>query len=94
MQSEIALRANLGSKLTTTRSVSEAYEAYTENVFRKMKMTAKDDSVWLNDCQRITQKDFPTIGFTNFLLAASVRWFTDCANQIFPEGRRAGGAEI
>ena len=56
MQSEIALWANLGSKLTTTRSVPEAYEACTKCVSQQMKMTAEDAQRLLNDCQRITQK--------------------------------------
>ena len=41
-QTEMALWANLGSKLTTTRSVPEAYEAFGKCVSQQMKMTAEE----------------------------------------------------
>ena len=57
MQSEIALWANLGSKLTTTRSVAEAYEACTKCVSQQMKMTAEDTQRLLmrapDDCDQL-----------------------------------------
>jgi hypothetical protein len=42
MQSEMALWAELGSKLATTRSAREAFDAYATCVAQQMKMTAED----------------------------------------------------
>ena len=55
-QSEMTLWANLGSKLGTTRSAPEAYEAFGKCVSQQMKMTAKDAQHLLNDYQQMTQK--------------------------------------
>ena len=55
-QSEMTLWTNLGSKLTTTRSVPEAYEAFGKCVSQQMKMTAEDAQRLLNDYQQMTQK--------------------------------------
>ena len=43
-------------KLTATRSVSQALEAYTKCVSKRMQMTAEDGQRLFNDCQQITQK--------------------------------------
>ena len=56
MQSEIALWANLGSKLATTRSATEAFDAYAKCVSQQMKMTAEDGEHLLKDFQYVTQK--------------------------------------
>ncbi len=56
MQSEMALWADLGSKLAKTRTVQEAFEAYGKCVSQQMKMTAEDTQHLLNDCQQATQK--------------------------------------
>lgn len=56
MQSEMALWADLGSKLAKTRSVPEAFEVYGKCVSQQMKMTAEDTQHLLNDCQQVTQK--------------------------------------
>ena len=61
-QTEMALWANLGSKLTTTRSVPEAYEAFGKCVSQQMKMTAEDGQHLLNDWQQVTQKIMRSLG--------------------------------
>ena len=56
MQSEIALWGELGSKLATTRSATEAFDAYAKCVAQQMKMTAEDGQRLLKDFQYMTQK--------------------------------------
>jgi hypothetical protein len=56
MQSEIALWGELGSKLATTRSAMEAFDAYAKCVAQQMKMTAEDGQRLLKDFQYMTQK--------------------------------------
>ena len=56
MQSEMALWAELGSKLATTRSAREAFDAYATCVAQQMKMTAEDGQRLLKDFQCVTQK--------------------------------------
>ena len=56
VQSEVALWSELATKLTATRSVPEALEAYTKCVSKRMQMTAEDGQRLFNDCQQITQK--------------------------------------
>jgi hypothetical protein len=50
------LWSELATKLTATRSVPEALEAYTKCVSQRMQMTAKDGQRVFKDCQQITQK--------------------------------------
>jgi hypothetical protein len=56
MQSEMALWGELGSKLATTGSASEAFDAYAKCVAQQMKMTAEDGQRLLKDFQSVTQK--------------------------------------
>jgi hypothetical protein len=56
MQSEMALWGELGSKLATTRSATEACDAYLKCVVEQMKMTAEDGQRLLKDFQYMTQK--------------------------------------
>ena len=56
VQLEVALWSELGTKLTASRSASDALEAYTECVSKRMQMTAEDGQHLFNDCQQITQK--------------------------------------
>jgi hypothetical protein len=56
MQSEMALWADLASKLVSTRSVPEALEAYAKCVSQQMKMTAEDGQHLLNDWQQVAQR--------------------------------------
>jgi hypothetical protein len=53
MQSEMALWAGLGSKLVSTRSVPEAFDAYATCVSQQMKMTVEDGQQLLSDYQQI-----------------------------------------
>ena len=62
MQSEMALWANLGSKLATTRSIPEAYEVYGKYVSQQMKMSTEDAQHLLNDWQQMTQKVTQSLG--------------------------------
>jgi hypothetical protein len=55
MQSEMALWGELGSKLATTRSATEAFDAYLKCVVEQMKMTAEDGQRLLKDFQYMTQ---------------------------------------
>src|SRR6476620_12396765 len=56
MQSEIALWGELGSKLATTRSATEAFDAYAKCVAQQTKLTAEDRLRLLKDFQYMTQK--------------------------------------
>ena len=56
VQSEVALWAELGSKMATTRSVPQALQAYSECISQQMKMTAEDAQHLFNDWQQVTQK--------------------------------------
>ena len=56
VQSEVALWSELATKLTATRYVPEALEAYTKCVSKRMQMTAEDGQRLFSDCQQITQK--------------------------------------
>jgi hypothetical protein len=56
MQSEMGLWGELGSKLATTRSAREAFDAYAKCVAQQMKMTAEDGQRLLKDFQYVTQK--------------------------------------
>ena len=56
MQSEMALWAELGSKLATTRSATEAFDAYAKCVAQQTKLTAEDGQRLLKDFQYMTQK--------------------------------------
>jgi uncharacterized protein YukE len=62
MQSEMALWANLGPKLATTRSIPEAYEVYVKCVSQQMKMSTEDTQHLLNDLQQMTQKITQSFG--------------------------------
>ena len=56
MQLEMALWGELGSKLATTRSALEAFDAYSKCVAQQMKMTAEDAQRLVKDFQYMTQK--------------------------------------
>jgi hypothetical protein len=55
-QSEAALWSELAAKLASTRSVSEAVEAYTKCVSQQMQMSAEDGQRMINDCQQFAQR--------------------------------------
>jgi hypothetical protein len=56
IQSEMALWGELASKLATTCSATEAFDAYTKWIAQQMKMTAEDGQRLLKDFQYMTQK--------------------------------------
>ena len=56
MQSEMALWGELGSKLVTTRSATEAFDAYLKCVAQQMKMTVEDGQHLLNDWKQAAQR--------------------------------------
>jgi len=56
MQSEMALWADLGSKLVSTRSVPEAFEVYAKCLSQQMKMTVEDGQHLLNDWKQAAQR--------------------------------------
>ena len=62
VQSEVALWSDLASKLTATRSVSEALETYSKCVSERMKMAADDGRKLADEAQKITQKITKSLG--------------------------------
>jgi hypothetical protein len=56
VQSEVNLWSDLAAKLTTTRSIPEALEAYTKCVSQQVKMTAEDGQRLIDDCQQMAKK--------------------------------------
>src|SRR5262249_3789338 len=56
VKSEVELWSRLGAKLTGTRSVPEAMEAYQKCVTERMQMAAEDGKRLFDECQNITQK--------------------------------------
>jgi hypothetical protein len=62
VQSEAELWSRLGAKLTTTRSVPEAMEAYQKCFAEQMQMTAEDGKRLVEDCQKIAQKFAGSLG--------------------------------
>jgi hypothetical protein len=56
VQSEVNLWSDLAAKLTATRSIPEALEAYTKCVSQQVQMTAEDGQRLINDYQQIAKK--------------------------------------
>ena len=56
VKSEMELWSGLATKLTGTRSVPEAMEAYQKCITEQMQMTADDGKRLFHDCQTITQR--------------------------------------
>ena len=56
VKSEVGLWSRLGAKLTATRSVPEAMEAYQKCVTERMQMAVEDGKRLFDECQNITQK--------------------------------------
>src|SRR5262245_22882137 len=53
VQSEVAFWSDLTTRLTTTPNFSEALEAYSRFVARRMRMTVEDGKRLLDECQQI-----------------------------------------
>lgn len=62
VQSEIALWSDLATKLTATRTVPEALEAYSKCVSQRMQMAADDGRRLADESQQITQKIAKSLG--------------------------------
>jgi len=62
VQSEVALWSDLATKLSATRSVPEALEAYSKCVSERMKMAADDGARLAEEAQEITQKLARSLG--------------------------------
>jgi Phasin protein len=56
VKSEVDLWSALAAKLSTTRSVPEALNAYQECAAQRMQMAAEDGQRLLAECQKITQQ--------------------------------------
>ena len=65
MQSEMALWAELRSKLATIRSAREAFDAYVTCIAQQTKMTAEDGQRLLKDFQCVTQKIIQSVKWPN-----------------------------
>ena len=56
MNSEIALWSELATKLSATRSISEALEVYQKCVAQRMQMAVEDGQRLFDECRKITQR--------------------------------------
>ncbi len=56
VKSEVELWSQLAAKLTATRSVPEAVQAYQESVAQRMQMAAEDGRRLFDECQKISHK--------------------------------------
>ena len=56
VKSEMELWSGLASKLTATRSVPEAVQAYQESVAQRMQMAAEDGRRLFDECQKVSHK--------------------------------------
>ncbi|HEX2653513.1 MAG TPA: phasin family protein [Xanthobacteraceae bacterium] len=55
MRTEMDLWSELATKLATTKSAPEAFEAYRDCATQRMQMAMEDGRRIMEDCQRITQ---------------------------------------
>jgi hypothetical protein len=62
MQSEISLWSDLASRLSSTKSVPEAFETYTKCMSQRMQMAADDGRKLVEEAQQITQKFAQSLG--------------------------------
>jgi len=62
VQSEVSLWSDLANKLSGTKSVPEAFEAYSKCVSQRMQMAADDGRRLVDECQQITQKIAKSLG--------------------------------
>jgi Phasin protein len=62
VQSEIALWSDLATKLTATKTLPEALEAYAKCVSERMKMAADDGRLLADEAQQIMQKITKALG--------------------------------
>jgi hypothetical protein len=62
VQSEVGLWSDLATKLTATKTVPEALEAYAKCVSEWMKMATDDGRLLADEAQQITQKITKALG--------------------------------
>ena len=62
MQSEISLWSELATKLGGTKSIPEAFEAYTKCMSQRMQMAADDGRKLVEEAQQMTQKLAQSLG--------------------------------
>lgn len=62
LQSEIALWSDMANKLSTTKTIPEALEAYSKCVSQRMQMAADDGRKIFDEAQNVTQKVARSIG--------------------------------
>jgi hypothetical protein len=62
VQSEVSLWSDLANKLSGTKSVPEALEAYTKCVSQRMQMAADDGRRMVDEAQQMTQKITQSLG--------------------------------
>ena len=62
VQSEISLWSDLATKLSSTKSVPEALDAYTKCVSQRMQMAADDGRKLAEEAQQLTQKFAQSLG--------------------------------
>jgi ABC-type uncharacterized transport system involved in gliding motility auxiliary subunit len=62
VQSEVGLWSDLATKLTATKTVLEALEAYAKCISDRMKMAADDGRLLSDEAQQITQKITKALG--------------------------------
>jgi len=62
VQSEVSLWSDLANKLSGTKSIPEALEAYSKSVSQRMQMAAEDGRKLVDECQQLTQKFTKSLG--------------------------------
>jgi len=62
VQSEVSLWSELANKLSSTKSIPEAFDAYTRSVSQRMQMAADDGRRMVDECQQLTQKIARSMG--------------------------------
>ena len=62
VQSEVSLWSDLANKLSGTKSVPEAFEAYSKSVSQRMQMAAEDGRRLVDEYQQLTQKITRSLG--------------------------------
>jgi Phasin protein len=62
MQSEISLWSDLANKLSSTKSVPEAFETYTKCMSQRIQMAADDGRKLVEEAQHITQRFAQSLG--------------------------------
>lgn len=62
MQSEISLWSDFATKLSSTKSIPEAFETCTKCASQRMQMAADDGRKLVEDAQQMTQKVVQSLG--------------------------------